>query len=120
MPGFLVHRDAIINCTHAGTVTAPSPSPPRVFVNFAQPVLTIKELHTVAGCPFQVPAPTPSGTKPQPCITVRLEPATRVFVNGIPAAILTPAAICQIAGQIPQIPPNAPNSSPIQKRVVAT
>ena len=115
MPGFLVHVGAIINCPHTGTVTAPPPSPPRVFVNGVQAVLTIKELHAVAGCPFQIPVGV--GTKPQPCVTVRVEPATRVFVNGVPAAILTPAAICQSAEQILQ---DQPNSSPIQKRVLAT
>jgi hypothetical protein len=115
MPGFLLHVGAIINCPHAGTVTAPPPSPPRVFVNGVQAVLTIKELYAVAACPFQIPFG--AGTKPQPCVTVRVEPASRVLVNGLPAAILTPAAICQSAEQIPQGPPN---SSPIQKRVQAT
>lgn len=117
MPGFLVHIGAITNCTHAGPVTANPSGTPRVFVNAAQPVLTITDLHKVAGCPFQAPAPTPSGTKPQPCVLVRVEPATRVFINGQPAAILTPAAICQSIEQIPQGPPN---SSAIQKRVIAT
>jgi hypothetical protein len=117
MPGFLVHIGAIINCTHPpGTVTVNTTGVPRVWVNKgAQQVLAIKDLHTVAGCMFQIPVG--AGTKPQPCVTVRLEPATRVFVNGEPAAILTPAAICYSAEQIPQGPPN---SSPIQKQVVAT
>jgi hypothetical protein len=117
MPGLLVHVGAIISCTHTGPVTANSSGPPRVFVNLTQPVLSINDLHKVAGCPFQAPAPTPSGTKPQPCVLVSLEPATRVLINGTPAAILTPAAICQSIEQIPQGPPN---SSPIQKRVIAT
>ena len=115
MPGSLLHVGAIISCPHTGTVTAPPPSPPRVFVNGVQAVLTIKELYTVASCPFQIPVG--AATKPQPCVTVRVESAARVFVNGVPAAILTPAAICQSAEQFPQGPPN---SSPIQKRVQAT
>jgi hypothetical protein len=114
MPGLLVHVGAIINCFHPpGTVTANTTGPPRVLVNKGvQQVLTTKELHKVAGCPFQVPG-TP---KLQPCVTVRLEPATRVFVNGEPAVILTPAAMCYSVEQIPQGPPN---SSPIQTRVIA-
>jgi hypothetical protein len=118
MPGVLVHVGAIINCSHPpGTVTANPTQPPRVFVNFTQAVLTINDIHKVAGCPFQVPAPTPSGTKPQPCVTVRVQPATRVFVNGAAAAIFTPDTLCYSVEQIPQGPPN---SSPIQKRAIAT
>jgi hypothetical protein len=115
MPGLLVHIGAITNCTHTGTVTTPPPSPPRVFVNFTQAVLTIKEIHAVAGCPFQIPVGV--GTKPQPCITVCVQPAKRVLVNGVPAAIYTPATLCYSVEQIPQGPPNA---IPIQKRVIAT
>jgi hypothetical protein len=115
MPGLLVHVGAITNCLHAGAVTAsPSPST-RVFINGAQAVLTIADLHTVAGCPFQIPVGL--GTKPQPCVLVKLEAATKVLINGTPVAILTPIAIGQSAEQIPQGPPN---SSAIQKRVIAT
>jgi len=117
MPGLLVHTGAILTCPHAlGAVTANPTSQPRVFVNLVQPVLTISDIHKVAGCPFQIivgPA-----TKLQPCVIVRLLPAARVFINGKPAALYTPAtAICQSIEQIPQGPPNA---SPIQKRVLAT
>jgi hypothetical protein len=115
MPGFLVHIGAITNCSHVGAVTPPPPSPPRVFVNFTQAVLSMKEIHTVAGCPFQIPVP--GGTKPQPCVTVRVQPATRVFISGVQAAIFTPATLCYSAEQIPQGPPNA---GLIQKRVIAT
>lgn len=117
MPGPLVHVGAITNCSHGGAVTTPPPSPPGVFVNLTQAVLSMKEIHTVAGCVFQVPAPTPSGTKPQPCVTVRVQPATRVFINGSPAAIFTPTTLGYSAEQIPQGPPNA---GLIQKRVIAT
>jgi hypothetical protein len=113
MPGLLVHKGAITTCPHpAGVVNANPSAPPRVFVNGVQPVLTIKDLHTVVGCLFQVPGP-----KLQPCVSVRLEPATRVLVSGAPAVILTPAAMCFSVEQAPQGPPN---SSPIQKRVIAT
>lgn len=115
MPGLLIHQGALIQCPHQGAVTAPPPAPPRVFVNGAQAVFSVKEIHTVAGCTFQVPVP--AGTKPQPCVKVLLEAATRVFISGSPAVILTPTAICQSVEQIPQGPPN---SSPIQTRVIAT
>jgi hypothetical protein len=112
MPGLLAHIGGITNCFHqSGVVTAAPGAPPRVFVNGVQAVLNTTNQLTVKGCLFTV------GNKPQPCVIVRLEPATRVFVNGAPALILTPTAICFSAEQAPQGPPN---SSPIQKRVIAT
>jgi hypothetical protein len=117
MPGTLVHIGALTNCPHLAPVTAPPPAPPRVFVNGAQAVLSMANVLTVAGCPFQVPAPTPSGTKPQPCVTVRVQASTRVLINGQPAALLTPATLCYSVEQIPQGPPN---SAAAQKRVLAT
>jgi hypothetical protein len=115
MSGLLVHGGAITNCFHGGAVTTPPPSPPRVFVNFTQPALSMKEIHAVAGCLFQIPVGL--GTKPQPCVTIRVQPATRVFINGVPAAIFTPTTLGYSAEQIPQGPPNA---GLIQKRVIAT
>jgi hypothetical protein len=112
VPGPLLHVGAIINCFHGGPVTPNVTNPPRVLVNGTQQVLTIKELHTVAGCLFTVPGP-----KPQPCVLVRVVPAGRVLINGQPAAILTPAALCLSAEQLPQ---GIPNSAPTQKRVIAT
>jgi hypothetical protein len=111
MPGFLLHLGAIVTCFHGGAVQPVIANPPRVRVNGVQQALTIAEMHTVAGCIFTV------GIKPQPCILVRVEPAVRVKINGQPAAILTPAAICQSAEQAPQ---GIPNSAPCQKRVVVT
>lgn len=116
MPGILVHVGAITNCSHPpGTVVANPNSPPRVFVNVSQAVLTINDIHKVAGCPFQIPVGV--GTKPQPCVTVRVQPATRVRINNIPAAIFTTNTLCYSIEQIPQ---GLPNASPIQKRVIAT
>ncbi|BDA71099.1 hypothetical protein CAL7716_052650 [Calothrix sp. PCC 7716] len=116
MPGYIVHVGAITNCFHPpGTVTANPSSPPRVFVNLNQAVLTINDLHTVAGCPFQVPVP--GGTKPQPCVNVRVQAATKVFINGVAAAIFTPATLGYSAEQIAQ---GSPNASLIQQRVIAT
>ena len=104
MPGPLVHTNAVVQCSHGASVQVPPPAPPRVFANVTQAVLSLSQMHTVIGCPFQIP--TPGGPKPQPCVKVLIEPATRVFINGSPALILTPAAVCQSAEQIPQGPPN--------------
>jgi hypothetical protein len=116
MPGLLVHVGALVTCPHPpGTITA-IVSSPRVFVNGTQAVLGALDIPTVSGCTFQVPVP--GGTKPQPCVTVKLETAKRVLVNGQPAAILTPAAVCLPVEKTP--PQGTPNSTPIQKRVIAT
>jgi hypothetical protein len=112
MPGFLIHQNALTACPHLGTIQVIPPVPPRVLVNISVPVLTVANIPTVVGCTFTVPGP-----KPQPCVRVQVTPATRVFINGQPAAILTPAVLCLSAEQLPQGPPN---SMAIQKRVTAT
>jgi hypothetical protein len=112
MPGLLLHVGAITNCVHqTGVVTATPLQPPRVFLNGTLPALGAADPQVVAGCAFTV------GSKPQPCVIVRTEVAARVKVNGQPAAILTPLAMCYSVDQIAQGPPNALAT---QTRVVAT
>ena len=112
MPGFLLHVGGITTCFHQTGVVQPTLiNPPRVKVNGTLQVLTMPELLTVAGCLFNV-----SGA-PHPCVLVRVEAAARVKINGQPAAILTPTAVCVSADQAPQ---GIPNSLPTQKRVTAT
>ena len=118
MPGLLMHVGAVMKCTHGATATV-APSQPRVVVN-GQPVATMSSPIAVALCPFQVPIGT--GTKPQPCVTVKWGMASaRFLVNGQPAALLPapgPApAVCQSVEQIPQGPPTV---STIQTRVVGS
>jgi hypothetical protein len=118
MPGFLLHVGATIQCTHAASVTT-APAQPRVLVG-GQPVATLANLLTVAGCPFQIPIP--GGTKPQPCVRVQWTlVSARVLVAGQPALLqATPgpgAAVCQSAEQIPQGPPMV---ATLQTRVLAS
>jgi hypothetical protein len=113
MPGLLLHVGGITNCFHvSGVVVANPKKPPRVFVNGGVPVLSIDDLHSVGGCLYTLPGP-----KPQPCMTVKVEPAVRVRVNNVAAALLTPAAVCLSAEKAPQ---GMPVSTPTQKRVIAT
>jgi hypothetical protein len=106
MPGLLLHVGAVMQCTHVAQVTL-APGQTRVLVS-GQPVATVSNLLTVAGCPFQVPVG--AGTKPQPCVKVQwLLMSSRVLVGGQPA-LLQPApgsgsGLCQSAEQIPQGPP---------------
>jgi uncharacterized Zn-binding protein involved in type VI secretion len=112
MPGFLIQVGGITTCFHqSGLVTPTLVNPPRVKVNGVQQVLTIADAMAVAGCLFNV-----SGA-PHPCVKVQVEAAARVKINGQPAAILTPAALCLAADLAPQ---GIPNSAATQKRVTAT
>jgi hypothetical protein len=118
MPGFMLHVAASATCTHQAPATI-APAQGRVLVN-AQPVATASSQITVAGCPFQVPIGT--GTKPQPCVTVRWTMvSTRVTVMGQPVMLLpTPGpgpGVCQSAEQIPQ---GSPTVSSVQTKVIAT
>src|SRR5262245_49754967 len=96
MPGFLLHVNAVMQCTHLAKATI-APSQTRVVVG-GQPVATMVSSIAVAGCPFQVPFGT--GTKPQPCVTVKWTmPSTRFLVGGQAAALVpgpgTGPGVCQ-------------------------
>ena len=115
MPGFVLHTNAVVQCTHGIPAQIP-PVQPRVLVS-GQPVATMASQILIAGCPFTIPGP-----KPQPCVTVKwLMPAARVLVMGQPA-LLQPApgpgsGLCLSAEQIPNGPPIV---SAMQPRVLAT
>jgi len=71
-------------------------------------MLLLTDTHTVSGCPFQVPAP--SGTKPQPCVTVMWQVgATQTKVNSTPVLLQSSVGLCYSAEQIPQGPPSVVN-----------
>jgi uncharacterized Zn-binding protein involved in type VI secretion len=99
MPGFLYHVGAQATCFHAAPAATVSANA-RVLVS-GQPVATMADTTTVAGCPFQVPVP--GGTKPQPCVRVQWTVgAQRVLVNGQPALLQTSTGTCLSVEQIPQ------------------
>lgn len=101
-------------CPHGGSMTTIS-SNTRVLVS-GQPVATMADTSTIAGCPFQIPIP--AGTKPQPCVLVQwLVPAVRVTVNGQPPLLQISPGLCKSAEQIPQGPPTITVN---QTRVIAT
>jgi hypothetical protein len=111
MPGPLYHVGGVAMCPHGGQVTTIS-SNTRVLVS-GQPVATMSDTSTVAGCAFTIPGP-----KPQPCIRVQwLVPASRVLVNGQPALLQTSLGMCFSAESIPQGPPSITTT---QMRVTGT
>lgn len=106
MPGPILHLGATVLCSHGGQATPTAPSP-RVLVS-GQPVATIAAPYAVAGCAF-VP---PGGNGP--CVTGQwVMGATRVLVNGQPAAIMTGSSVCAPTGT-PLMPVSA------QTRVIAS
>lgn len=114
MPGPIYHVGAMGMCPHSGQMTT-APGNPRVMVS-GQPVVTMSDISTIVGCPFQIPVAP--GVKPQPCITVQwLTPATRVTVGGMPVLLQTSTGLCKSAEQIPQGPPTITTNQP---RVTAT
>ncbi len=103
MPGFLLHVNAVIQCTHGVPAVQP-PAQGRVFV-MGQPVAVQSSQLTVAGCPFTIPGP-----KPQPCVRIQwANVAGRVFVMGQPVLLQTGPGpgqgICLSPEQIPNGPP---------------
>lgn len=114
MPGFFVHLNAPLQCTHAARAQV-APTQARVLVN-GLAVALITDKIAVTGCPFTLP-----NGKPQPCVQVTwLLPSTRVFING-QAAMVAPSpgagpGLCQSVEQIPQGPPVV---GPVQNRVFA-
>lgn len=119
MPGFVLHSNFGMQCTHQIPCMT-SPIQQRVLVN-GQPVAIATNIIQVSpGCPFQVPVV--AGTKPQPCVTVKwANLSTRVLVGGQPVLLQPPtgsgAGVCQSAEQIPQGPPLV---TAVQTRVIAT
>ena len=119
MPGFLLHVNMGMQCTH-GIPCTTVPAQPRVTVS-GQPVATLANIINVSpGCPFQIPFGV--GTKPQPCATVKwVNVSARVSIMGMPVLLQlkpgTGAGVCQSVEQIPQGPPVV---TAMQIRVKAT
>lgn len=95
MSGFLLDTSTQMSCPHAARVTT-QPGNPRVKV-LGQPVATMADLSTIAGCPF-----VPGGVA-MPCLTVEwLQPAARVRAGGQPVLLQTSPALCKNAQGAPQ------------------
>jgi len=100
MPGPLVHVGAVGMCPHLGQISVVS-SNVRVFVSGMQ-VATLLDMFPIVGCIFNIPAVVPI---PHPCVRVQwILPATRVFVNGIPAILQLSTGLCVAPDMVPQGP----------------
>ena len=92
MPGFILHMGAAVMCSHAGTAL-PVASNPRVTVS-GQPIVTMANSYTVAGCTF--PA---MSTGAPPCATAQwTTAAARVTAMGQPVLLQDSQATCVPTG----------------------
>ncbi|MBK8019995.1 MAG: hypothetical protein IPK19_00895 [Chloroflexi bacterium] len=100
MAGRLLTTQSVMQCPHGGTVTASS-SNTKVFAGAGAAVLTVNDICTITGCPFQIPAaPSPI---PSPCIKVQwVLPDFFVTVNGTPTLSEGSVGLCISALQVPQ------------------
>ena len=86
MPGFLLHLNATVQCSHMGMATPTSPVP-NVMVS-GMPITTMPPQYVIAGCPFT------NGVTPQPCLTASwTTAATKVFSGGVPVLLMDSQAI---------------------------
>jgi hypothetical protein len=97
---------SVVQCAH-GVPAQAVPSQVRVRSD-NQPLLTQSDLFTIAGCPFQLPGPTPS-----PCVQVRwTTAAVRVRAGGVPLLLQTSVSLCLAATQAPQGPAIVAGATP--------
>lgn len=100
MAGKLLTTQSTMQCPHGGTVSATSTSQ-RATAGSGAHILTIADVFTISGCPFQIPAP--SGTVPSPCITVQWVVSDfRVKVNSTPTLSEGSVGLCIGATGAPQ------------------
>jgi hypothetical protein len=108
MPGPLVHVGSVGMCPHLGQISVISTNM-RVFVSGMQ-VATLLDKFPIAGCIFTLPGTPPP---PHPCVQVQwILPATRVFVNGLPAILQLSTGVCLAVDMLPQGPSTIVGTQP--------
>lgn len=100
MAGSLLTTQSQMQCPHGGKVQAIS-SNTKVSAGPGAYVLRKNDTFTIAGCPFQIPAP--SGTIPSPCVRVQwLMADMRAKAERQPTLSETSVGLCFSAQQAPQ------------------
>ena len=88
MPGDILNISSTVMCMHGGSAILTTANT-KVMVDNV-PALLESDVHSVAGCPFQIPIGT--GTKPSPCIRIEWSAgSTKMQVNG--AGVLVKSSI---------------------------
>ena len=92
MPGYVVHLNAQVKCSHTGVAT-PGSTVPNVLV-VGQPVVTQPIPYVIAGCTLP---PPPNGNGP--CVSGQwLKGAQRVFSYGVPLVLQDATSTCAPSG----------------------
>jgi hypothetical protein len=92
MPGFLLHVNATVQCSHGGQA---SPTAPNMRVTVSGNAVTLVNApYSVAGCPN--PPPLASNA---PCVTAQYtSSATRITCGGVPVLLFDSQATCAPTG----------------------
>ncbi|HEX5707546.1 MAG TPA: hypothetical protein VFX96_09640 [Pyrinomonadaceae bacterium] len=98
MPGILTTTSSVM-CVHGGSAILTTSN--TLMTVAGAPALLQTDVHTIAGCPFQIPVGV--GTKPSPCVRiVWLTGTTRFTVGGVGVLSQTSLGICLSPEGIPQ------------------
>jgi len=107
MPGNILTTSSTVLCMHGGSAILTT-SNSKMMVDNA-PALLETDVHSVAGCPFQIPAP--SGTKPSPCIRIQWSGgAVKLKVNGVGVLLQSSIGMCYSPEGAPQGVANIANT----------
>ena len=99
MPGFVLTTGSMVLCLHGGQAMLTTANT-KVAVD-GMPALLESDVHSVAGCPFQIPIGT--GTKPSPCIRIEwLAGAIQLQVNGVGVLLQSSVGMCYSPEGAPQ------------------
>lgn len=94
MPGNILTISSTVMCMHGGSAILTTANS-KVSVDNA-PALLESDVHSVAGCPFQIPIGT--GTKPSPCIRIEWSAgSTQMQVNGVGVLVQSSVGKCYSA-----------------------
>jgi hypothetical protein len=93
MPSQILHRGALINCSHAPGVATPQSSFSRVKV-LGQEVVTLRDFYSISACPLST----------SPCATGQwITGSKKVAAGGFPVAIFDGQSTCAPTGS-PMVP----------------
>lgn len=99
MPGNILTISSTVLCMHGGSAILTTANT-KVKVDNV-PALLESDVHSVAGCPFQIPVGV--GTKPSPCIKIEWSGgSTQMQVNGVGVLIQSSIGKCSSPEGAPQ------------------
>jgi hypothetical protein len=99
MPGDILTISSTVMCMHGGSAILTTANTKIMVDNV--PALLESDVHSVAGCPFQIPIGT--GTKPSPCIKIEWSAgATQMQVNGVGVLVKSSVGKCYSPEGAPQ------------------